>query len=354
MTFFEVYGVAALIILAYMIAIWLASLLLCNSSIVDIFWGAGFVMVNWFYFALTPGGFPGRSASQYLGHDMGPAALYILYRNWNKGEDFRYRKWREEAGAKWRWQSFFKVFVLQGFLMWIISAPLLAAHISRAYTRLTALDFVAILVWAVGFFFEATGDWQIARFKADPADVNPAIYHEREGTGSILVRGVEPGDVLTIHIAGIRPEGHTSGSWWDKSNKANSFLKIEHERVHFPGGLWTPLCMMIGDIYVTPVDPCLKPDDNGCKWISKDVAPGNSLSLKAQLAGGSLFLSDVHAVQKDGEILGLGAERAAEMALHITKNDTFFPERPTILKRSFFLQHPLPARLCRSARSGDK
>lgn len=27
-----------------------------------------------------------------------------------------------------------------------------------------------VVVWLVGFFFEAAGDWQISRFKADPAN----------------------------------------------------------------------------------------------------------------------------------------------------------------------------------------
>jgi steroid 5-alpha reductase family enzyme len=97
-------------------------------------------------------------------------SLYILWRNWGKGEDFRYQKWREEAGGKWWWQSFFKVFLLQGLLLWVISAPLLAAQISATPARLTILDFVAIAVWAIGFFFEAVGDWQMARFKANPAN----------------------------------------------------------------------------------------------------------------------------------------------------------------------------------------
>jgi steroid 5-alpha reductase family enzyme len=104
--------------------------------------------------------------------------LYILWRNWGKGEDYRYQAWREQAGAKW-WWSFFKVFLLQGFLMWVISAPLLAAQISSTPARLTLIDFLAVLVWGVGFFFEAVGDWQLARFKADPSN-----------KGKLLISGV--------------------------------------------------------------------------------------------------------------------------------------------------------------------
>jgi steroid 5-alpha reductase family enzyme len=172
MTFLEVYGITALVILGFMTLAWIISLALRDSSIVDIFWGTGFVVTNWAYFVLTPDGFPARKwLISILVTVWGlRLSLYILWRNWGRGEDFRYQKWREEAGRKWWWYSFFKVFLLQGFLMWIISAPLLATQISPSPARLTILDFVAIPVWAIGFFFEAVGDWQLARFKADPAN----------------------------------------------------------------------------------------------------------------------------------------------------------------------------------------
>jgi steroid 5-alpha reductase family enzyme len=155
-----------------MAVIWLVSLFLKNSSIVDIFWGAGFVLSNWVYFALTPDGFSTRKWLISLIVTVWGLrlSLYILWRNWGKVEDFRYRKWREDAGSKWWWQSFFKVFLIQGVLMWAISAPLLAAQISRTPSYLSVLDYLAAAVWAVGFFFEAVGDWQLARFKAYPAN----------------------------------------------------------------------------------------------------------------------------------------------------------------------------------------
>lgn len=172
MTFLEVYGVVALVILGIMTAVWLISLILRDSSIVDIFWGAGFVVVNWVCFTLTPDGFLARKWLIGVLVTIWGLRLssHILWRNWGKGEDFRYQKWREEAGGKWWWRSFFKVFLLQGLLMWIISAPLLAAQISVTPDILTVLDFVAIPVWAIGFFFEAVGDLQLARFKANPVN----------------------------------------------------------------------------------------------------------------------------------------------------------------------------------------
>lgn len=50
--------------------------------------------------------------------------------------------------------------------MWLIGLPLLAIHISAP--PLGWLDTVAVVAWLIGFFFEFFGDWQLARFKANP------------------------------------------------------------------------------------------------------------------------------------------------------------------------------------------
>ena len=180
MSFSEVYAVAGLAILGFVTILWIASLILRDSSIVDIFWGAGFVLANWLYFALSDG-FAGR---QWLLNILVTGwglrlSFHILWRNWGKGEDYRYRQMREKAGDRWWWQSYLQVFVLQGFLMWIISIPLLAGQYSPTPDRLTVLDWIAAGIWAIGFFFEAGGDAQMARFKANPAN-----------KGKVLDRGV--------------------------------------------------------------------------------------------------------------------------------------------------------------------
>jgi steroid 5-alpha reductase family enzyme len=181
MTFLELYAIAGLVTLGLMIALWLLSLLLKNSSIVDIFWGTGFVILAWVYFALTPDGFITRKIILVILTTLWGLrlSLYILLRNWGKPEDFRYQKWRQESGSRWWWKSFFQVFMLQGLLMWIISTPLLAAQTRLAPDRLTALDFFGAVLWAIGFFFETAGDLQLARFKANAAN-----------KGKVMERGV--------------------------------------------------------------------------------------------------------------------------------------------------------------------
>ncbi len=171
MSFFAVYGIALGVVLVYMTAIWLASLWLRDASIVDVFWGPGFIVAALVYAILSDG---------YLGRQVLVAALvavwglrlslYILSRNWGRGEDPRYRVWREQAGGAFWWVSFFRVFALQGVLLWVISAPLLAAQTSDDPDRFSATDVAGLAVWLTGFLFEAVGDYQLARFKADPAN----------------------------------------------------------------------------------------------------------------------------------------------------------------------------------------
>ena len=102
MSFLDVYLNGALAILGLMTTLWLLSLALRNSSIVDIFWGPGFVVANWLYFALTPGGFPPRKMAVAVLVTMWGLRLgiHILRRNWGKPEDFRYAKWREDEGSR--------------------------------------------------------------------------------------------------------------------------------------------------------------------------------------------------------------------------------------------------------------
>ena len=168
------------------------------------------------------------------------------------------------------------------------------------------------------------------------ADANPKLYREREETGPIFVKDIHPGDVLAIHILDISPEGHASGGWYNDPSE-NSFLEIAGGKVHFPGGLWTPLRMMIGDIYVTPTEPVPNPGDNGGNMDFRDIAAGNALCLRAELPGGLLVLGDVHAYQGDGEILGLAAECAAEVTIRVTKEETFLSDRPLIKKSESFV-----------------
>jgi steroid 5-alpha reductase family enzyme len=171
MSLTEILVVSALAVLAYVTAIWLLSLALRNASIIDIFWGLGFVLLGSLYHTALDG-YGARSVLITTLVIIWGLRLsgYILWRNRGKGEDYRYLRWRERAGEKFWWASFFRVFLLQGMLLWVISMPLLAANNAAEPDEITALDVIGTVVWAIGFFFEAVGDWQMARFRGNPAN----------------------------------------------------------------------------------------------------------------------------------------------------------------------------------------
>jgi steroid 5-alpha reductase family enzyme len=172
MPFLYLFLLAGGVILVLMTLLWLLSLRLQNSSIVDIFWGLGFIVITWLAFVLTPQGYlPRKILISALVTVWGlRLAVHIGMRNRGKPEDFRYANWRREHGESWWWFSFIQVFLLQGFLMWLISAPLIAAQTSGFPAILTPLDWLGALLWAIGFSFEAVGDAQLTRFKANPAN----------------------------------------------------------------------------------------------------------------------------------------------------------------------------------------
>lgn len=181
MNFLDIIPVTGLVVFVLISLLWLVSLALKDASIVDIFWGIGFIVIAWLTFALSSQGYrPRQLLVAVLVTIWGlRLALHIGIRNWSRPEDFRYAKWREENGPRWWWKSFFKVFLLQGFLMWVISTPIVAAMTSGFPAILTPLDMIGAGLWFLGLLFESIGDLQLRRFKAD-----------RSNQGKILTTGL--------------------------------------------------------------------------------------------------------------------------------------------------------------------
>lgn len=171
MTYLQIYLLSLAVILSLMTLLWLISILIKNVSIVDIFWGFGFVVAGAVYYLLTDGNEFRKNLLMAMVTLWGlRLSIYLAWRNHGKGEDFRYRKFRKDYGEnRYWWISFFQTFLLQGILMWLISAPLLGAQYYQGNGPGT-LDFIGIFFWITGFVFETGGDLQLARFKADPAN----------------------------------------------------------------------------------------------------------------------------------------------------------------------------------------
>lgn len=99
-------------------------------------------------------------------------SLHIGLRNTGHGEDGRYAAWRRRFGRHWWWWSFFQVFMMQGVTVWLWSLGLIAAVAAGSGSSgpLGWQHLLALLLFAVGFFFQVVGDLQLERFKKTRTD----------------------------------------------------------------------------------------------------------------------------------------------------------------------------------------
>ncbi|MEO6858583.1 MAG: DUF1295 domain-containing protein [Solirubrobacteraceae bacterium] len=163
-------GYAAIVIAVLMLLLWLLSIIIKDVSIVDPIWGPAFVLValaglvagngclgrRWLLFALT--------------------ALWGLRLGWHlfrrklgdPEEDRRYKVMRERLGARFVPWSLVAIFGLQGLLVLVVSLPLQV--VATRPGDLNGWIIPGVLLFLVGLLFEAVGDAQLTRFKADPSN----------------------------------------------------------------------------------------------------------------------------------------------------------------------------------------
>ena len=175
-----IYFNTALVVLIYFSLVFILAQILKNNALVDSFWGPGFFVVTGYNFILSEI----RGQRSYLILILISIWAFRLFthitlRNWSKPEDFRYQNMRENwQGKNVVLQAFFKVFMLQGVLLYIISLPLVNSQYS-VNQNLNVVNILGIVVWIVGFYFEVVGDRQLKEFK-----------RKKENKGKLLQDGL--------------------------------------------------------------------------------------------------------------------------------------------------------------------
>ena len=165
---------AGLVVLLIVTAlVWVVSLIKRDASIVDPLWSMLFLAaaITYAVRSSAPEGARRTVILVLVAVWALRLSIYLLWRAWGEEEDYRYQSMRRRQGPNFPMKSLVTVFWFQGVLAWLVSAPLLAAVDGTDSTEgLGILAWLGIALWAVGLFFEAVGDWQLARFKADPAN----------------------------------------------------------------------------------------------------------------------------------------------------------------------------------------
>lgn len=159
-----------LLLFGYMTLWFVVSLLKKRNDVADIAWGLGFTLMAWASVFLS-GNFAARGLLVCVLVSVWGLRLarHIYTRNKGKLEDYRYAAWRVEWGRWFYIRSYLQVYLLQGLFLFFIVLPVLFIN-KFAVNSLGWLDLLGVAVWLFGFYFEAVGDAQLARFIKNPAN----------------------------------------------------------------------------------------------------------------------------------------------------------------------------------------
>ncbi len=162
------------VLLVLVLILWAISVRIGDVSFIDAFWGAGMVVMALLAWAQLDA--PGQLANLIL---VMTAAWGLrlgihLFRRWRRhGEDQRYARilQKDRERGTFARAALTRIWLMQAVLLFVVSSPAQVGILaSEAPAPVTALALAGLALYLVGIFFEWVGDWQLARFKADPAN----------------------------------------------------------------------------------------------------------------------------------------------------------------------------------------
>ena len=157
------------VVFIYYFILFIAGQLKKNNSIIDIFWGMGFV-TSAIYAIISSKSYSIISLITLLFVCVWGIRLsyHIGKRNIGKAEDFRYVNFRKSWGVKWvKTKAFFHVYMLQYLMCLIISSAYINIILQNRKT-ISMLDIIGFAIWIIGFYFESRSDYELREFKKDP------------------------------------------------------------------------------------------------------------------------------------------------------------------------------------------
>jgi len=157
-------AIAVLMAITFAVALWRG-----HHSVIDVTWGLGFAVVAGTSVLVSSG--HGDTTRRLLIAALTAVwglrlAIHIGRRNWGKGEDPRYAELLAKSPGSPNAFAIRKIYLTQAVVMWFVSLPVQVAMYEGS--RPGVLTWVGTAVFAVGFFFETVGDWQLTQFRNDP------------------------------------------------------------------------------------------------------------------------------------------------------------------------------------------
>jgi steroid 5-alpha reductase family enzyme len=140
-----------------------------RHNVMDVAWGLGFAAVAVVGYAVSDGDHGRRLLAAALTVIWGVRlGAHIAWRSRGGEEDPRYAALLDRAPGSRDAYALRKIYLTQGPILWFVSLPVQVAMVEKGPIGVAA--WIGAALWLAGFFFETVGDWQLARFRADPAN----------------------------------------------------------------------------------------------------------------------------------------------------------------------------------------
>lgn len=148
-----------------MTAWFIAARLTKRTDVVDSAWGLGFVFVAWIAWLLDSRQVDLRLLAVGFVSIWGiRLCAHITKRNLKKTEDYRYTAYREKWGDNYWLKAYVRIFLTQGFLLLVISLPVIAIMSVPHHPAVAWLLVIGFIVWGGGIIFEAEADSELQKF----------------------------------------------------------------------------------------------------------------------------------------------------------------------------------------------
>lgn len=172
----HILAINAGILVVVILGLWAISVKIRDVSFIDSFWPLGMVMLAATTFLQSEDGASERKLLLLALTSIWGLRLSIhLFTRWRaEGEDPRYKRILGSAIDKKGWSfgkaSLLLVFAMQAPLLFIVCLPAQLGQLAAEPASTGWLAFAGKCLALIGIGFETIGDWQLRRFRADPAN----------------------------------------------------------------------------------------------------------------------------------------------------------------------------------------
>ena len=199
--------IIGLSVLIYMSAWFLLAMALKRRDVVDSAWGIGFVVVAWLAYGLRNNDSAFTLIAALLVTLWGARLFaHLVTRNSKKTEDYRYKQMGHlESAGVWI-KTYINIFLLQGMLLTIVSAPVIAIMHAQVDPHVW-LAVIGSIIWLGGAIFEAIADYQLRQFLASKKQgiMQSGLWHYSRHPNYF-------GEITTWWGAGL--VALAFGQWW--------------------------------------------------------------------------------------------------------------------------------------------